>query len=72
MKRNPISGPVRLAIIGAGGMANTHARNFGAIRGCKVVAAVEPAADRREAFCETHKIPAGFATVDELHRRGED
>lgn len=57
---------VRLAIIGAGGMANTHAKSFRAIRGCAVVAAVEPAADRRAAFCATHAIPAGFATVDEL------
>ncbi len=57
---------VRLAIIGAGGMANTHATSYRAIKHCDVVAAVEPVADRRDTFCRTHAIPAGFATVDEL------
>lgn len=52
-------------------MANTHAKNFAAIRGCKVVAVVEPVAERRNAFCETHGIAAGFASVDELFAGAE-
>jgi predicted dehydrogenase len=66
MKRAKQSKPVRLAIIGAGGMANTHARNFKSIAGVELVAAVEPVAERREAFCQTHGIPAGFGDVGEL------
>ena len=57
---------IRLAIVGAGGMANTHAKNFAAIPGCAIVAAVEPVAERRDAFCQAHGIPAGFATVEAL------
>jgi predicted dehydrogenase len=47
-------------------MANTHAKNFRAIRGCTLVAAVEPETARRNAFCAAHGIPAGYATVDGL------
>jgi predicted dehydrogenase len=57
---------VRLAIVGAGGMANMHATNFRAIPGCETVAAVEPVADRRDEFCRKHGIPAGFAEVDAM------
>ncbi|BET65528.1 Gfo/Idh/MocA family oxidoreductase [Opitutales bacterium ASA1] len=57
---------VRLAIVGAGGMANTHATQFKAIRGCRLTAVVEIDDARRAAFAATHGIPAQFATVDEL------
>jgi len=70
MKKSSRTTPVRLAIIGAGGMANSHAKHFRAIRGCCVVAAVEPVAERRAAFCATHAIPDGFASVDELLTSG--
>jgi predicted dehydrogenase len=63
--------PVRLAIVGAGGMANMHATNFRAIRGCEIVAAVEPVAERRDEFCRKHSIAAGFADVDALHAHAD-
>jgi predicted dehydrogenase len=66
MASSPRSRTVRVAIIGGGGMANAHARSYRAIRGCRVVAVVEPVAERRAAFCAEHEIPAGFASVDEL------
>ncbi|HEX9784840.1 MAG TPA: Gfo/Idh/MocA family oxidoreductase [Opitutaceae bacterium] len=57
---------VRLAIVGAGGMANTHAKAFQAIPGCELAAVVEIAPARRETFAKTHGISAAFAGVTEL------
>ena len=58
--------PVRLAIVGTGGMAGNHARRFHAIPGCKVVAAVDINRARLEAFAAEHGIPNLFNSVDEL------
>ena len=57
---------VRLAIIGTGGMAARHARMFGEIRGCKLVAACDVDAERVQTFAITHGIPQPFTSVDEL------
>jgi predicted dehydrogenase len=59
-------GPVRLAIIGTGGMAHTHARNFQAIRGCTLVAAADIDRDRVEKFCAEFRIPAAYTDVGKL------
>jgi predicted dehydrogenase len=58
--------PVRLAIIGTGGMAHTHARHFKVITGCRLVAAADLDRARAETFCAEHGIPAAFASVDEM------
>ncbi len=60
------SSPIRLAIIGTGGMATAHARNYNKIRGCKLVAAVDLDIDRAHAFAETYGIPQVYASVSEL------
>jgi predicted dehydrogenase len=57
---------VRLAIIGTGGMAAQHARMFGEIRGCKLVAACDVDAERARTFASTHGIARTFTSVDEL------
>ena len=57
---------VRLAIIGTGGMANSHAKNFKEIPGCKLVAAVDVSRERVEKFSTAHGIPNIFNSVDEL------
>ena len=57
---------VRLAIIGTGGMAHTHAKQLNDIPGCALVAACDIDRARVDAFCATHGIPAAFARVDEL------
>lgn len=62
---------IRLAIIGTGGMANTHATNFAKIRGCKLVAAVDIDPARAQAFAEKHKIPHTFSKVEELFANAE-
>lgn len=58
--------PVRLAIIGTGGMARTHAKAFQAIPGCEIVAIAEPHAERREAFARDFGVPETFVSTREL------
>lgn len=57
---------VRLAIIGTGGMANQHARLFGAIKKCKVIAAVDVDAERASKFAEQYGIPESYGSVTEM------
>jgi len=64
--RRPRPSPVRLAIIGTGGMAKTHALRFHAITGCRLVAAVDVDRRRAAAFAAEHGIPAVHGGVDEL------
>ncbi|MDP0498403.1 MAG: Gfo/Idh/MocA family oxidoreductase [Verrucomicrobiota bacterium JB024] len=71
MKKTPKrSGPVRLAIIGTGGMANNHARKFKEVPGCTLVAAVDVSRERAEAFAKEHGIPEVYSSVDELLAAG--
>lgn len=58
--------PVRIAIIGTGGMAKTHAMKFKEVPGAQLVAAVDVSRERALAFAETHGIPAVFTSIDEL------
>jgi len=58
--------PVRLAIIGTGGMANAHAGRYSEIPGCRIVAGCDIDLGRARAFCDKHKIPAAFEGVDAL------
>lgn len=51
---------IRLAIIGTGGMANSHAKSFAAIKGCKVVACCDIIPGRAKTFAEKHGIPAAY------------
>jgi len=57
---------VRLAVIGTGGMAKSHARAFQAIPGCDVVAAVDVDRPRVDAFCREHGIPQAFYRTEDL------
>jgi predicted dehydrogenase len=57
---------VRLAIIGTGGMAENHARNFLKDRSCRLVAACDVDAAKLEAFADRHDIPGRYADTREL------
>jgi predicted dehydrogenase len=57
---------IKLAIVGTGGMAHTHAKAFSAIRACKLVAACDVIPERAEAFVDKHGIPEVYADVDEM------
>ena len=57
---------IKLAVVGTGGMANAHAGNFKAIRGCRVVAGVDVDVERARAFCAKHGIKQVYGSVQEL------
>lgn len=63
--------PVRVLVIGTGGMARNHVEAFKAIPGVSVVAGVDTRPEQLATFCETHQIARGFASVDEALRWGE-
>jgi len=58
--------PIKVAIIGTGGMAAFHAKNFKETRGCKVVAGVDTDPDRLKAFAEANDIPETYLSTTEL------
>jgi predicted dehydrogenase len=62
---------MRLLVLGTGGMANSHAHAFAAIKGVKLVAAVDVDAARVNAFAGAHKIPNRFTSLDEAIAWGE-
>jgi predicted dehydrogenase len=57
--------PVRLLIIGTGGMARNHAEGFAAIPGVTLAGGVDTRPAQLEAFIGKHAIPKGFASVPE-------
>jgi predicted dehydrogenase len=62
---------MRLLILGTGGMAAQHAKNFAAIDGVTLVGGVDVDPTRLAAFNATHKIPNGFASLDAAIAWGE-
>lgn len=63
--------PVRLLILGTGGMAKNHAEGFAAIPGVSLVAGIDTRAEPLAAFQTNHAIPHGFASVDDALAWGE-
>jgi predicted dehydrogenase len=63
--------PVRLLIVGTGGMARHHAERFGAMPGVTLAAGIDTNPDRLQAFNEAHGIPLGFSSVEEALTWGE-
>ncbi|MBL7977598.1 MAG: Gfo/Idh/MocA family oxidoreductase [Bacteroidetes Order II. Incertae sedis bacterium] len=57
---------IKLAIIGTGGMAHTHANAFAAIKEVNLVACCDVVRERAEEFAATHSIPFVFTDVDEM------
>ena len=58
--------PVRVAIIGTGGMADQHARKYKDVPGCVLVAGVDVSRERVDKFAADHGIPNVFDSVDAL------
>lgn len=56
---------MRLLILGTGGMAGQHARNFSAVAGVELVGGVDIVPERLAAFCTEHGIAKSFAAFDE-------
>ncbi|MCB9152150.1 MAG: Gfo/Idh/MocA family oxidoreductase [Caldilineaceae bacterium] len=62
-----MSDQVRTVIIGTGGIANSHVRAMRAAgERVDLTAAMDVDADRVDAFCETHEIPAKYTDVGHM------
>ena len=55
--------PIRLLILGTGGMAKTHAEAFAAIPGVVLAAGADTRAEALEAFCDRHGIAHRFPSL---------
>ena len=62
---------MRLLILGTGSMASNQATHFAAIDGVELVGAVDTDPIRLNAFCDGHKIPKRFESLDEALKWGE-
>ena len=63
--------PIRLLILGTGGMANNHADSFGAIDGVTLVAGIDTKPDLLAKFQDRHHIAHGFASIEEAIAWGQ-
>ena len=63
--------PVRLLILGTGGMARNHVENFAKIEGVTLVAGIDTRPEQLKAFCDTHHIARGFSSIGEALAWGE-
>ena len=57
--------PMRLIVVGTGGMANAHAEAFAKLPGVEIVAGVDPNPGRRMEFLARHRIERGFDSLEE-------
>ncbi len=62
---------MRLLILGTGGMAANHAKNFSAIEGVEVVGGVDVIPERLAAFAKEHKLARQFASIEDALAWGE-
>jgi predicted dehydrogenase len=63
--------PVRIGVVGSGGMAEYHARKFAAIPGVVVTACADRQAGSARAFAARNGIPLWFASTAELAASGK-
>ena len=61
----PSTGPIRLAVVGCGGIAEAHARAAKRVRDVRLVAAVDPLKPARDRFASEHDV-AAFESVAAL------
>jgi predicted dehydrogenase len=66
-----MAAPVRLLVLGTGGMAKNHVNEFKKIAGVTVVGGVDTRPEQLAAFCDTHDIANRFASIDEALAWGE-
>jgi predicted dehydrogenase len=57
---------IRIAIVGTGGMANSHARAFQGIPGCRLVAACDVVRAKARDFAKRYQIPAVYTDVEQM------
>lgn len=57
---------IKLCVLGTGGMANAHAREFKKIKGVKIVACCDIRKEAADKFAETHGIPGVYTDLKEM------
>ena len=60
---------LRVALIGAGGIAGAHMRYYQDMDDVEMVAAADVALERAQKSCEEYEIPAAFADYEEMLRQ---
>lgn len=63
--------PVRILILGTGGMANNHAEAFAKIIGVTLVAGIDTRPAQLKDFCAKHNIAKGFGSIVDALAWGE-
>ena len=63
--------PIRLLILGTGGMANNHAEAFAGIEGVTLVAGIDTRPEPLQAFRDKHHIAKGFGSIAEAVAWGQ-
>ena len=56
----------RVAIVGGGRMGQYYMETYNAFPGCKLVAVVDPNADRGRAVCQFHGVEASFTSLEDM------
>ena len=59
-----MTAPIRLLILGTGGMAANHAESFAQIDGVKLVAGVDTRPQQLSDFCQKHGIEHQFSSLE--------
>src|SRR5437762_514518 len=57
---------IKLGVVGTGGMANMHARDFGKIAGVELTSCLDVVPGRAEAFAQKYEFKHAAKTLDEL------
>lgn len=63
--------PVRMLVLGTGGMARNHVENLSAIPGVTIVAGVDTRPEQLTKFCDDHKIAGRFSSLDDAIKWGQ-
>ncbi len=63
--------PIRLLILGTGGMAGNHAENFAEIDGVKLVAGVDTRPEQLSVFADKYDIPNRFTSLSDALAWGD-
>ena len=62
---------IKMAIVGTGGMANVHARQYKEMEGVELTCACDIDPERVGAFCRLHEIPGAYTDYAEMLREGD-
>lgn len=57
--------PIRILILGTGGMANSHAKAYASMEGVSLVAAVDTRQEVLDPFCQQYGITKQFSSLDD-------